>query len=47
MEIFHMRTWVKKAYSGQNWKKKVDNMPDSQILALYNSLVKRGKIKGA
>ena len=40
-----MRDWVKSAYPGPNWKKKVDKMSDDQIIALYYSLVKRGKIK--
>ena len=41
-----MRVWVKSAYSGLNWKTKVDKMPDDQIIALYHSLVKQNKIKG-
>ena len=41
----NMRDWVRSAYPGPNWKKKVDKMPDDQIIALYYSLVKQGKIK--
>ena len=45
MESYQMRDRVKKAYPGDNWKRKVDRMPDDQIIALYYSLVKQGKIK--
>ena len=41
----NMRGWVRSAYPGPNWKKKVDKMSDDQIIALYYSLVKQGKIK--
>jgi len=41
----NMRDWVRSAYPGPNWKKKVDKMSDDQIIALYYSLVKQGKIK--
>ena len=47
MDAYIMRDWVKSAYPGQNWKNKVNNMPDPQIVALYHNLIKRGKIKGA
>ena len=47
MEAYIMRDWVKSAYPGPNWKVKVDKMSDSQIIALYYSLIKQGKIKGA
>lgn len=41
-----MRGWVKSAYPSNTWKKKVDKMSDEQIVAVYYSLVQRGKIKG-
>lgn len=47
MTTNNMRDWVKSAYPGLNWKVKVDKMSDSQIIALYYSLIKQGKIKGA
>lgn len=47
MEAYIMRDWVKSAYPGPGWKEKVDKMSDSQIIALYYSLIKQGKIKGA
>ena len=40
-----MRYYVKEAYSGKAWKKKVSKMPDNQILAIYQRMVKDGKIK--
>lgn len=42
-----MRDWVKSAYYGRGWKARVDRMTDMQIVAVYNSLIKQGKIKGA
>jgi hypothetical protein len=45
MDAYQMRDWVKSAYPGPNWKTKVDKMSDEQIIALYFSLVKQGKIK--
>ena len=40
-----MLGWVKSAYPSDTWKK-VDKMSDEQIVAVYYSLVQRGKIKG-
>jgi len=45
MTIEQMRSCVAGAYFGDQWKKKVAKMPDDQIVALYHSLVKQGKIK--
>jgi len=45
MDTITMRDWVQHAYPGQKWKDKVKQMKDSQIIALYFSLVKQGKIK--
>lgn len=47
MTAFQMRDWVKSAYDGPAWKTKVNNMTDEQIVAVYFSLVKQGRIKGA
>lgn len=44
MDIRTMREWCKKAYPGTNWKAKVDKMSDSQIIAIFQSLRKQGKI---
>ena len=47
MTVAIMREWVKSAYPGDRWKNKVNKMPDNQIIPLYYSLIKQGKIKGA
>ena len=47
MTIDNMRDWVKSAYPGEKWKSKVKTMPDDQIVPLYYSLIKQGRIKGA
>lgn len=40
-----MRDKIKRAYPSDNWEKKVDKMSDSQIIALYYSLIKQGRIR--
>lgn len=30
-----MRQWVSDMYKGERWKKRVKNMPDSQVTAIY------------
>lgn len=41
-----MRKQIKKAYNNSpKWVAKVNKMPDEQILALYYSLLKQGKVK--
>ena len=47
MNISQMRAWVLSAYPNKNWVNKVNKMPDDQIISLYYSLIKRGRIKGA
>ena len=47
MTTANMRDWVKSSYPSDTWRKKVDKMSDEQIIAVYYSLVKQGKIKGA
>lgn len=47
MTIYTMRAWVMSAYTGDHWKNRVKKMPDDQIVPLYYSLIKQGKIKGA
>ena len=44
MDIKEMRRYVWKRYPGTNWKEKVLNMHDNQIIAIYHSLIKR-KVK--
>lgn len=40
-----MRAWVKSAYPGPVWEKRVDKMTNAQVLAVYLRLVQTGKIK--
>ena len=42
MTIQQMRAAVHEAYSGNGWGRKVDNMSDVQVQAVYFSLVERG-----
>lgn len=44
-DIENKRSAVLNAYDGKAWKEKVLHMPDHQIVALYFSLVKRGRIQ--
>lgn len=44
MQTNQMRELIKSAYPGPNWKAKVNKMKDGQIIALYHSLVRLGKI---
>lgn len=44
MSIKDKRDWVRKAYSGKAWARKVDQMPDKQIEALFIKFRKQGKI---
>jgi hypothetical protein len=34
-DIEVMRQWVSDMYKGERWKKRVKNMPDSQVTAIY------------
>lgn len=45
MDVQQMRDRCRTAYSGQKWYDRVKKMPDDQIVALYYSLVKQGRIK--
>jgi hypothetical protein len=41
-----MREYVKKQYSGDSWKQRVDKMSDSQIVAIYYNMIgKKNKRK--
>ena len=46
MSIDQMRCAVADAYKhSDNWKKKVKNMSDNQIIAIYRKFLMDGKIK--
>lgn len=37
-DIYLKREWVRNAYQSEEWKKKVDAMPDSQVVAIWYSI---------
>ena len=41
MTINQMKGEVLRAYPGEKWYKKVEKMPDMQIMAIYESLKRR------
>ena len=41
MSIEQMRAEVAKLYTGEAWKRRVLNMSDAQIIAIYNKRVKK------
>ena len=45
LQISQMREKILEAYSGEGWKKRVRNMPNDQVIALYYKFLKKGKIK--
>lgn len=45
MSVDQMRDKVKEAYPGAEWKRKVNNMGENQIIALYYKFRNEGKIK--
>ncbi len=44
MTTIQMRERVKVTYPGSHWKRKVNKMTDEQIIAIYYSLIRLGKI---
>ncbi|AWN05916.1 hypothetical protein SEA_CRICKO_52 [Streptomyces phage CricKo] len=38
------REMIKKAYPTKAWAAKVDKMPDSQVVAIFFSLRRKGKV---
>ena len=43
MNVEAMRKEILKMYPGPNWKHKVLNMRESQVMAVYFSMTKRGQ----
>lgn len=43
MSVEEMRVAIAKVYSGEAWKRKVRNMPDYQVMAIYFSFLETGK----
>ena len=44
MTTEQMRQALLRAYSGEGWKRKVNNMPPDQIFVVYTRLKNTGKI---
>ena len=45
LQISQMREKIREVYSGEGWVKRVRNMPNDQVIALYYKFLKQGKIK--
>lgn len=45
LQISQMREKIREVYSGDGWAKRVRNMSNDQIIALYYKFLKKGKIK--
>ena len=45
MKIEVMRREISNVYSGEKWKKRVKNMPENQVLAVYNSFVRTNRFE--
>lgn len=45
LQISQMREKIREVYSGDGWVKRVQNMPNDQVIALYYKFLKQGKIK--
>lgn len=43
--ISEMRTALKTAYPGREWKRKVDRMPDRQVYSIFQDIQRRNKKK--
>ena len=42
MNVETMRSEIAKVYTGDGWKKKVKNMPENQVVAVYLNFKKTG-----
>ena len=45
--IEHMRSAISDAYPGEGWKFRCQYMKDSQVIAIYASLMRRGAFDGS
>ncbi len=45
LTVSQMREKIREAYSSDSWAKRVRNMPDDQVIAIYYKFLKQGKIK--
>ena len=44
MNIETMRREIAKVYTGNGWQKKVKAMPENQVVAVYHTFQKNGKL---
>lgn len=44
MTVTGMREHISKVYDADKWHRKVLNMPDSQVIAIYHTMVERGQL---
>ena len=44
MTIFEQRQAIARVYASPSWKKKVENMPDDQVVAVYLKFEGQGKL---
>lgn len=42
-EVAEMRTWIKKPYDADSWRRKVDRMPTAQVIAVFRQMCKAGR----
>ena len=45
MNVELMRSEITKVYPGKNWKTKVKNMSDVQVIAVYHSFLRNDRFK--
>ena len=45
MDDYTKRQWLKTAYPGDTWSKRVDKMPTAQVTALYLKFEREGRFK--
>jgi len=45
MNVETMRREIAGVYSGEKWKKRVKQMPENQVLAVYNTFVRTDRFK--
>lgn len=43
MTVQQMRRDIAKVYDGASWKRRVENMPDDQVIAIYYKFLHSGK----
>lgn len=45
MSIEQMRVEISKVYPGMKWRKRVQSMSDQQVLAIFKSFARNGKLE--